>query len=187
MNANEIAAAAKKAADKSRRTVIAIDGSCASGKTTLADEIAQLLGCDVAHADDFFLPPEMRTVQRLAEPGGNLHRERFLSEVIAHVRSKSPFTYRRFDCTLARLSGTVSIAEGDFVVVEGAYCLHPAFGDYYDIAVFVDLPIAKRLRRILLRNNTEKLAVFENRWIPLENEYFRAYNPQDRCNFVILE
>lgn len=33
-------------------------------------------------ADDFFLRPEQRTPERLAEPGGNLDRERMKSEVI---------------------------------------------------------------------------------------------------------
>ena len=64
------------------RTVIAIDGSCASGKSTLADEIKELFGGTVIQADSFFLPADMRTAERLSEPGGNFHRERFCDEVI---------------------------------------------------------------------------------------------------------
>lgn len=185
MNANEIAAAAKKAAVNNRRTVVAVDGSCASGKTTLADEIAHILGCDTVHADDFFLPVQLRTEQRLSQPGGNIHHERFLSEVISHISGKEGFSYRRFDCSTASFSSSVAIAPGDFAVVEGAYCLHPVFGDYFDIAVFVDIPLEERRRRILLRNGEEKLAVFDSKWISLENKYFEAFEPQKRCRFVI--
>ena len=35
--------------------IIAIDGRCAAGKTTLAARLAKELGGDVIHMDDFFL------------------------------------------------------------------------------------------------------------------------------------
>ena len=44
-----------------KRTVLAIDGPCGSGKTTLAALLARLYDCPVFHADDFFLRPEQRT------------------------------------------------------------------------------------------------------------------------------
>ena len=60
--------------------VVAIDGRCGSGKTTVAALLAQRLDCTVLHADDFFLRPEQRTPQRMAQPGGNFDRERFFTE-----------------------------------------------------------------------------------------------------------
>ncbi len=55
---------------RQERLLLAIDGGSASGKTTLAALLAQRYGCPVFHMDDFFLRPEQRTPQRLAEPGG---------------------------------------------------------------------------------------------------------------------
>lgn len=49
--------------------VIAMDGRAAAGKTTLAEELAVTLGGAVVHMDDFFLPGELRTPERLAAPG----------------------------------------------------------------------------------------------------------------------
>lgn len=40
--------------------LLAIDGRCGSGKTTLADWLAQQLGYRVVHIDDFYLPPAKR-------------------------------------------------------------------------------------------------------------------------------
>jgi ABC-type multidrug transport system fused ATPase/permease subunit len=54
---------------------IAIDGMAGAGKTTLASLLSQIFNCAVIHMDDFFLPFEMRTPQRLAQPGGNVHYE----------------------------------------------------------------------------------------------------------------
>ena len=39
------------------RVLAALDGPCASGKTTLAGQAARQLGCPLVHMDDFFLPP----------------------------------------------------------------------------------------------------------------------------------
>ena len=52
--------------------VIAIDGSCTAGKTTLAAHLATKYDCNLIHMDDFFLRPEQRTAERFAEPGGNV-------------------------------------------------------------------------------------------------------------------
>ena len=56
---------------------VAIDGPCASGKTTLAALLQRRFDGNVLHMDDFFLRPEQRTPERFAEPGGNVDRERF--------------------------------------------------------------------------------------------------------------
>ena len=66
--------------------VIAMDGRAAAGKTTLAEELAVTLGGAVVHMDDFFLPGELRTPERLAAPGGNVHAERFVEEVLPYLR-----------------------------------------------------------------------------------------------------
>lgn len=83
---------------RQERLLLAIDGGSASGKTTLAALLAQRYGCPVFHMDDFFLRPEQRTPQRLAEPGGNVDRERFFSEVLQPLRQGGPASYRRYDC-----------------------------------------------------------------------------------------
>lgn len=62
--------------------LLAIDGMSGSGKTTLAQSLQEKWHAHVFHMDDFFLPLEMRTPQRLQQPGGNVHYERFLETVL---------------------------------------------------------------------------------------------------------
>ena len=66
---------------------VAIDGGSASGKTTLANRLGQELGCPVVHMDDFFLPPMLRSDDRLNQPGGNVHYERFAAEVLPGLKN----------------------------------------------------------------------------------------------------
>lgn len=63
-----------------KRTLLALEGNAAGGKTTAAGLLAELYGAPVIHMDSFFLPPALRTPQRYAQPGGNIHYERFLPE-----------------------------------------------------------------------------------------------------------
>ena len=68
----------KLTAEKAPVTV-AIDGLCGSGKTTFAALLQSVYDCNLFHADDFYLPMPMRTPERYATPGGNVHWERILS------------------------------------------------------------------------------------------------------------
>ena len=77
-----------------RRVIVAIDGNCGSGKTTLASIIDSVYGCNVFHMDDFFLPLDLRTTERLSQAGGNVHYERFDSEVIHGIKSNKAFEYQ---------------------------------------------------------------------------------------------
>ena len=119
--------------------VIAIDGRAASGKTTLAAALAAETGGAVVHMDDFFLPAELRTPQRLAAPGGNVHAERFVKEVLLFLRQGRPFCYRRFDCHVMDYGAPAEIPAAPVIIVEGAYSLHPQFGRYADLTVFCDI------------------------------------------------
>lgn len=68
--------------DRQERVLVAIDGRCGAGKTTLAARLQAELPCRVFHMDDFFLQPYQRTPERLQAPGENVDHERFLQEVL---------------------------------------------------------------------------------------------------------
>lgn len=69
-------------------------------------------------------------------------------------------------------------------IVEGAYSCHPTLWDAYDLRIFLDVDGAEQLRRIDKRNGAEALAMFRDRWIPLEERYFETYRIKERCDRV---
>lgn len=77
---------------------VAIDGPAASGKSSLGNFINDNFICNVFHMDDFFLPHEKKTTERLAQPGGNADWERFKSEIFDSVNSGHCFTFNVYDC-----------------------------------------------------------------------------------------
>lgn len=178
-------AAAERAAPPGRALVLAIDGRAAAGKTTLAAALEKALGAGVIHMDDFFLPQALRTPARYAEPGGNVHYERFAAEVLPHLHSPAAFAYTRFDCATMRAGPPVPVPAARWRIVEGAYSTHPFFGRYWELAVFVDIAPAAQLARITARGGAECARAFAGRWIPLEERYIAACRPRERADLIL--
>lgn len=165
--------------------VISVDGGCASGKSVIAKKLADSLGFELVFADDFFLPFEMRTPERFAQPGGNLDRERFVYQVLPHLGTGRAFEYDIFDCSQGKLSEKRRIRGGKPIIVEGSYSNHPSFGDIYSLRIFVTCSKEERLKRILERNGEEMLKRFENEWIPLEDRYFEKFSIMQNSDVII--
>ena len=167
------------------RVLVAVEGGSASGKTTLGALLQSVYDCPVFHMDDFFLRPEQRTEERFAEPGGNVDRERFLSEVLLPLREGKCVDYRRFDCATFTIAPPERIEPGRLGIIEGAYSMHPDLAPYYDLSVFLDIPAEKQRGRILKRNAPAHAQRFFDRWIPLEQRYFDALDVKGRCGLVL--
>ncbi len=165
--------------------VIGIDGCCASGKTTLASLLSKQFGAQVIHMDNFFLPLELRTEKRFLEAGGNVHYERFSSEVAAKIKSKKDFEYGVFSCKEMRIIGKNAVTAEKPIIIEGAYALHPQIGDIYDLSVFVKVSPETQLKRIAARNGESALDAFASKWIPLENKYFSELGIAEKCDITI--
>ena len=171
--------------NQNRTTVIAIDGHAASGKTTCAAMLTELFDCSVFHMDDFFLPFEKRTEERLAEAGGNVDYERFYDEVLTPILAGKPVTYAAFDCSSGTLLPPLTTEPKPLVMIEGSYSHHPYFGDAYDLRAAMDISEDEQRARILKRNGERMLAMFVSRWIPMEHRYFEAYSIFEHADLVL--
>lgn len=176
---------AARGAGKPGPVLVAIDGRCGSGKTTLAEAISRQGEAAVVHMDDFFLRPEQRTPERFAEPGGNVDRERFLEEVLIPLGMDREAAYRPYNAHSQRFLEPVRLERKPVILVEGSYSCHPALWDFYDLHIFLDVPPAEQLLRIESRNGREGLEMFRARWIPLEEKYIQAFSPNKRCEHCL--
>lgn len=167
------------------RIIVAIDGRCAAGKTTLARELEEHFLCNVIHMDEFFLRPEQRTAARLAQAGGNVDYERFQGDVLQPLKVGLPFAYRPFDCHTMTLQEAIPVVPTELTIVEGSYSCHPHLWSHYDLHIFLDIDPDLQRRRIAARNGTEGAVVFAMRWIPMEEAYFDAFNLRRRCELYL--
>ncbi len=166
------------------RMIVAIDGRCAAGKSTVARAIAERLQASLIHMDDFFLRPSQRTPERLATPGENIDHERFLQEVILPLKENKPFAYRPFLCGPQALGDPIRVSPTAVTLIEGSYACHPSLRDSYDLRVFLTVDPEEQMERIRKRNG-DYATVFRNTWIPLEENYFLECAVRECCHLVM--
>ena len=164
--------------------LVAIDGDCAAGKTTLSEALAQIYECNVIHIDHFFLRPEQRTEQRLAEAGGNVDHERFREEVLEKLKIGECFSYQPFNCMRLDFDEPVLIQDKQLTIIEGSYSHHPTLSQAYDLKVFLSIPEEVQLKRILKRNGAVMFEKFRDIWIPMEKRYDEFFEIQKHSDLV---
>ncbi|MDY4490103.1 MAG: hypothetical protein SPE19_06200 [Candidatus Faecousia sp.] len=184
MPVSELQSAIDRLLKRQDRVIVAIDGKCTSGKTTMASKLAQIYDCNVFHMDDFFLRPEQRTPERFAEVGGNVDYERFREEVLLPLESGKAFSYRPFDCSTFTIAPPVAVTPKKLNIIEGTYSHHPYFGNPYDLKILMTVDEETQRQRILERPAFLHKRFFEE-WIPMENRYFNVLLFSDRIDITL--
>ena len=177
--------AIKEIYDEKGSCIVAIDGNSGAGKSTLGAQIAAASHGTLLHTDDFFLPPKLRTEERLKIPGGNIDYDRFCKEIITGISSGKSFNYRAFSCK----NGEYSVKRAKcapIYIIEGVYSLHPKWQENIDLKVFMSVSYDTQVSRILSRNGSEMLKNFTDKWIPLENMYFEHYNISKAAHIIVF-
>ena len=169
----------KQEENTDRPILVAIDGRCGSGKTTLGEYLKEQFDCNLFHMDDFFLRVEQRTPDRMKETGGNVDYERFYETVLVPVQKKESVCYQPFSCKKWNLLEAYEIPYKRLNIIEGSYSLHPYFGQQYQLEIFMNIASDVQLANIRKRNGEEKAKEFQEKWIPKEEAYFEKFHVQD--------
>lgn len=179
-----VLAAARTLAAGDTPSLLAIDGRCGSGKSTLGRWLAEQLGCNLVHMDDFYLPPADRRPDWAEHPGANMDFARLREEVLAPLLAGQPARYSAYVCRLGRRAEPRTLPPRGLTIVEGSYALHPALAVPFACKVFVTCTPDCQRRRLQQREG-EHFAAFVQRWIPLEEGYLAAHHPEDGCDFLL--
>ena len=166
--------------------VLALDGRCGSGKTTMAAALAeQFPDSIVLHTDDFYLPPADRVPGWEQTPCANMDLARLRDEVLAPARAGKPVLYRAYSCREGAYLPPRVLGPAPLVILEGSYSHHPSLAPYYDIKVFVTCSAEEQMRRLRAREGKRYLN-FVQRWIPLEEEYFTDYAIERNAEMAVV-
>ncbi|MDD4213118.1 MAG: hypothetical protein PHY42_06985 [Bacilli bacterium] len=163
-------------------SIIAIEGKCGGGKTTMVDQLSHRLTFSRIPMDDFFLPAKKKTTERLLEVGGNVDYERFLS-LLEDIRREPSDTivYQKYDCMTNHLS-KVELKRHHLIIIEGVYSYHPAFRHLIDRLAFIEVDdVTQDLR---LKRRTNYLS-YVNTWVVLENIYYDHEKIKILSNIII--
>lgn len=155
-----------------RPVLIALDGRCGSGKTTLAVQLAeQFPGSAVFHTDDYYLPPAQRIRNWAETPCANMDLTRLREEVLVPAQAGAAVRSRAYSCREGAYLPEQCVPPAPLYILEGSYSHHPILAGFYDLKVFVTCSKEEQARRLQAREG-ERYENFVRRWIPLEEAYF---------------
>lgn len=183
---------------------VAVDGRTASGKTTLADELAALL-IDQGHSvirtsiDGFHRPRVERYARGRYSAEGYYHDARDLPSIVSlllaplgpngdrHYRTAS------FDLDADQpLTQEAQIASAEAIlIVDGTFLQRPELRDHWDVSLFVrtsaETAQARGLGRDADRLGGEAAAIdlYATRYGPAYALYDRLADPETRCDAII--
>ena len=169
----------------SRPVLVALDGRCGSGKTTLAIQLAEHFPDSfTVHTDDYYLPPAQRPAGWEHIPCANMDLSRLRSEVLDPARAGTSFSCQAYSCREGRALPPVFCPPVPLLFVEGSYSQHPSLTDCYDLRGFVTCSKAEQTRRLQAREGA-RYPIFETRWVPLEEGYFSRYSIPENADLIL--
>ena len=177
--------AAALAQQPTKPLVLALDGRCGSGKTTLANTLARQFPASITlHTDDFYLPPAQRIRGWEKTPCANMDLDRLRDEVLRPAYEGQPVQYRAYSCREGAYLPARELAAQPLVILEGSYSHHPLLTGCETLRVFLTCAKEEQTRRLQAREG-ERYANFAARWVPLEEGYFAQYHIAEAADFVV--
>lgn len=167
------------------RVVVAVDGPGASGKSTLAEQVARSLPeAVVVQVDDFYLPSDQRDA-RSGEGGPLFDLPRLKHQVLEPAARGDGFRYQRYDWDHDAMSAWVEVAPDVPVIVDGVYSLHRSFRFAYTFSVFCRCDRAIRLRRGVDRDGEDAEVMWRDVWMPAEDRYLELEAPDEYADLEV--
>jgi len=156
--------------------LVAVDGPAGSGKTTLADRLAALLGgAPVVHLDDLY--------EGWTGLGPGLW-QRLQDQVLEPVAAGRAARYQRYDWAAGAFDGWVEVPPPEVLVVEGVGAGARPVTPWLSLLVWVEAPPGLRLARGITRDG-EALRTEWERWQAREDVHFRADRTKARADVVL--
>jgi uridine kinase len=159
-----------------RKTVlVAIDGWGGSGKTSLAQWLANEVGGTTVCSDDFARP---------GIPGWEW--DRFNEQVLQPLSRDERARYQRYDWTDDQLAEWHEIEPGGFLIAEGVSISRTELVDLWNLKVWVECPYELRLARGVERDGEAMRDTWVNVWMPEEARYVEEQRPHKRADYIVL-
>ena len=193
------------AVEQSHPVRVAVDGVDCSGKTTLADELAEVIkgsGCPVIRAtiDGFHNPREVRYSCGADSPEGyyfdSFDYDAVQNLLLIPLGPGGTLKYQtgKFDFrTDSKVETSELTASPDSILLfDGVFLLREELWDCWDYTIFVDVTFDTVLKRAVERDHKlmggEQAVIdrYNTRYIPGQRIYLEAINPADKADAVVI-
>ena len=185
-----------------KTVIVGIDGLGGAGKSSISEEIYEKLSgenipIEVLHIDDFIHPKKVRYNDNFPEwecyYNLQWRYDYLLERVINPIKKNGTLAglIELYDKDQDRYEKKpIEIKEGSVVLIEGIFLQREELSQVFDYMVYIDVPEAERLKRVLKRDGyigtTDDIKEkYENRYFPAERFYVNKYSPSELADYVI--
>lgn len=181
-------------------TRVGVDGPDGSGKTTFADELAEVLrarGRDVVRVsiDDFHHVRAVRHHRGRDSPEGfwldSYDYDRFRADVLTPFAPGGTGRYRPAAHDVitdaVRNPPPIQAPPGATLIVDGIFLHRDELAGNWDFSLFLEVPFTETARRMAVRDNTppDPSDPGMRRYVAGQRLYYAACSPQSRATWVI--
>jgi len=183
---------------------VGIDGVDASGKTTLADSLADYLrslNINVIRAsiDGFHNPRTVRYEKGRNSPEGyyrdSFNNKAIIDNLLAPLGENGDLKYKKAVFDFKANSEVVLPFEttkpDSILIMDGVFLFRPELVSYWDLKIFLEADFkitvdrAKKRDGYLFGSENEILEKYEQRYVPGQKLYFEEAKPQEKADIII--
>ena len=169
-----------------KKVLIALEGRCASGKTTISKLIKDVT---LIHIDDFFdeKKEDRLNYKELINLLNRIKNAKVGEIIEFNAFSCRDWKYYKKEITVNNviLFEFKSFAALFFIFFEGVYSYSEEIRDYFDKVIFSVISKDEQLNRLNKRENEYYLQKYLNEWIPSEEEYYKSFDFVSNANILI--
>lgn len=164
--------------------MIAIDGAPLSGKSTLAQRLADEFGLGLVRIDDFVRPEDDWNGAQPSYPFPYFRHGEFAA-VLKALRDEGQCFYYPFDWEIGFVSPEPRFIVRDKpILIEGVSVLDPALTGFYDLRFYVESDLSTLAAAQAERDGAGWAHHWRDLFMPAA-ELYRATQPQDRADFLV--
>lgn len=173
--------------DRRDRTIVAVDGPSAAGKSMFAGALADAAGqATVLHLDDFYRP--MAAEERGAlTPAEGAERyfdvDRLAAQALAPLRAGRAARFQAYDWAADRLGEWRDAPATRLLIVEGVHAADRRCREFLDVIVFVATSPQVRWKRMLARGQNDPEQI--RRWLAAEDWYFAQQGVPESADWIV--
>lgn len=188
-SASELSEKIKESTCGAQRFTIAIAGFGGSGKSTLSKHLAELLDdTTIVSVDDFSLHRQANRTQAWE----SIDWDRLEVQVLKPIKNgDSEITYDVYDWHSDSLKEKRMIRPTRYVIIEGIGCIRDELRHYFDMTVWIDVPLQIAVERGKKRDreifNVDHDKQWDEIWMPNDKDYFEKCRPDEKADCIFSQ
>lgn len=189
LSLQELSSEIKRRAQDRKHFLVALSGFGGSGKSTTADALSKSLGdAQTIHLDDFIV----NRLSKRSEDWEGFEWDRLIEQVLKPIAEGADvIEYGVYNWPSNGIIEKRRVILPKYVILEGVGLIRDDLKKYFDVTIWIDVPLAVATERGKRRDVEEykvphHAELWDTIWTQNDADYFRKYQPNEKADFLLM-